>query len=468
MTKTDLNNLFPWNDKSANCFFCGIGGVGMNPLAHLLALRGARVSGSDAVEKKALDDLRKNGVRCFVGHNTKNINGADVFVYSTAIKKDNPEFIRAKENKLTFIHRAELLAKLVNNYKGICIAGSHGKTTVSAMTSVLFEAAGLDPTAVVGGYIQKFNAYYKNGKSDWVVVETDESDGSFQLFNSEIAVILNIDTDHLDYYKNLDELIRCFGNFIKKIKPNGTLIFNADDPNTCLAVEKFAEGKKLISCSRRKNDADFFASDIYLSENSSEFIVTEKTTNIKYKIQLNTPGEHNVLNAVHAIAAARVAGATVEAVREGCSLFTGVNRRFQLIGKFRGADVIDDYAHHPAEIQAVLKTARNLGKKIITVFQPHRFTRTEKLFNEFVDALSNCENLILTDIYSAGEKKGSVTGKMLYDAVAKKNETALFIEKLEDVPRALLKKADEKTVILFLGAGTISNLAHKIVEEETL
>ena len=437
----------------------------MNPLAHLLALRGAKVVGSDAVEKKSLDELRANGVNCFVGHNANNISDSNVFVYSTAIKQDNPELVAAKNNNLMIIHRAELLAKLVNNSRGVCVAGSHGKTTVSALTSVIFDVSGLKPTAVVGGFVQKFNAYYKNGNSDWVVVETDESDGSFQLFESEIAIVLNIDTDHLDYYKNIDELITAFGNFIKKIKPDGVLIFNKDDANTRVAIEKFADGKKLVSCSK-ETTADFFASDVHTNINSVGFIVYERATNEKYSVTLGIPGEHNVLNALQAIAASRIAGASINSVREACELFTGVNRRFQFIGKFHGADVIDDYAHHPREIEAVLNTAKNLGKKIITVFQPHRFTRTEKLFDEFVNVLSDCDNLILTEIYSAGETPGKITGESLFDAVVSKNETAKFAKKLEQIPEILTGMLDKNSIILFLGAGTISNLAHEIVEEE--
>ena len=463
MNNTNNTNMFPWNNENAKCFFCGIGGVGMNPMAHLLALRGANVSGSDCIEKPVLDALRNHGVNCFAEHRAENVNDADVFIYSTAIKSDNPELIYAKKNNIKCLHRAELLANLVNNSRGVNIAGSHGKTTVSALTAVIFDAAGLDPTAVVGGYIQKFNAYYKNGKSDWVVVETDESDGSFQIFNSEIAIVLNIDTDHMDYYEDINALIKAFGKFISNVKPEGVLIYNADDENVKTAVAKYASGKKMISCSVDCS-ADYNALNIKLNKHSSEFLVHESNTENEFKIILNVPGEHNVLNALQAIAAARIAGASISSVQKGCKLFEGVNRRFQFIGRFCGANVIDDYAHHPREIEATLQTANALGKPVVTIFQPHRFTRTEKLFNEFTDVLGKSGKLILTDIYSAGEEPAGVTGEALYKSVREINDNAVYVKELNDIPAILKQIVSPDATILFLGAGTISNLAHSIVE----
>ncbi len=435
----------------------------MNPMAHLLALRGADVSGSDCIEKSVLDDLRAHGVKCFVGHEAENVGDADVFIYSTAIKQDNPELIRAKEKNIKLLHRAELLANLVNSSRGVNIAGSHGKTTVSALTAVIFDAAELDPTAVVGGYIQKFNAYYKNGESDWVVVETDESDGSFQIFDSEIAVVLNIDTDHMDYYEDLNALIKAFGKFISRIKPNGSLVYNADDENVKRTIAEYAACENLISCSVI-SPADYSVSNIKLNKHSSEFIVHESKTESEFKITLNVPGEHNVLNAVQAIAAARIAGASVAAVQKGCELFKGVDRRFQFLGKFCGADIIDDYAHHPREIEVTLQTAKALGKKIITVFQPHRYTRTEKLFDEFTDVLGKSGELILTEIYSAGETPADVTGETLYNSVREINDKAIYVKELNNIPEKLKEMISPDSIILFLGAGTVSNLAHGIVE----
>jgi len=435
----------------------------MNPLAHLLALRGLNVAGSDCIEKSALDALRGNGINCFVGHSAANVEDANVFIYSTAIKQDNPELIYAKENNIKCMHRAELLANLVNNSRGVNIASSHGKTTVSALTAVIFDAAGLDPTAVVGGYIQNFNAYYKNGSSDWVVVETDESDGSFQIFDSEIAVVLNIDTDHMDYYEDINALIIAFGNFISKIKPEGTLIYNADDENVREAVSKYAAGKKMISCAIN-SPADYTAFDIKINKLSSDFFVREANSQTEFKMTLNVPGEHNVVNALHAIAAARTAGATISSIQDGCRLFKGVNRRFQFLGKFHGANVIDDYAHHPREIEATLQTAKALGKPVVTVFQPHRFTRTEKLIDEFTDVLGKSGKLILTDIYSAGEIPSGVTGETLYKSVSEKNDEAIYVKELNDIPEMLEKIVLQDSIVLFLGAGTISNLAHRIAE----
>jgi len=441
-------------------FFCGIGGVGMSPLAHLIADEKNIVEGSDSNDQKTISNLRKKNIKCYIGHKAENINDVDYFVYSTAISNENVELQFAKNNNIKCLHRADVLAKLVNNQKGITIAGTHGKTTTSALTAFLLYKGGLDPTAAIGGFLPDFNGYHRIGKSDWIVAESDESDASFKKLKSQIGVVLNIDSDHLDFYKNLDEIIDAFKFYISEIKKNGTLIFNCDDDNITKLIPEL--NIKTVGYSI-KNEADFFAKNIFINPLNSTFKVCEKET--EYNIELSLPGEFNVSNAMAAIAAAREAGVAIKDIQKGCKEFKGIFRRFQMIGKFLDADVVDDYAHHPEEIKAVKKITDKIGKNTIAVFQPHRFTRTKSFINQFVDALSSFDSLILTDIFAASEKETDFSGKILFEEVLKKskNKNVVFVKNLTDINDELNKIVKKDDLILFMGAGTISKTAHELV-----
>ncbi len=444
-------------------FFCGIGGAGMNPLAHILAARGMCVSGSDCRESDVLDALRAHGITCFAGHDSSQLSSADVFVSSSAIASDNPELLAAREKGIPCVHRSDVLATLVNHARGVAVAGTHGKTTVSALTAILFARGGADPTAVIGGFVPEFNAFYRNGASDWMIVETDESDGSFQKIESEIAVVLNIDSDHLDYYDDIDNIVRAFSVFCSKVKPVGTLVFNQDAACVADAISSAPESVARISCSS-KGQADFRAHSIVYSPWSSQFVVGEGE--LEYEIELGIPGRHNVMNALQAVAAARSASIGIEAIREGCRVFHGVHRRFQVLGTYEGATVIDDYAHHPREIAATIATAAALGSRCLVVFQPHRYSRTAKLFDEFTDVLSGIERLILTDIYSASETAEAVSGRTLYDRIRLQNNAVVYCEDIEKVPQAVASRVQAGDIILFLGAGSLSQIAHQMVENK--
>ncbi len=440
-------------------FFCGIGGAGMSPLAHLIAAEKHIVEGSDSTEQKTLEGLRGQGIKCYVGHAAENLNNVDVFVYGSAISNDNVEFQFAKKNGIECLHRADILAQLVNNQIGITIAGTHGKTTTSALTAFLLYKGGLNPAAAIGGYLPDFNGYHRLGDSEWIVAESDESDGSFKKLKSAIGVVLNIDSDHLDFYKDLNEIILSFQEYISKIKKAGTLIYNSDDEIVCELIPELKIKTVGYSILR---ESDFYAKNILIKSFSSTFKVCETET--EYDIELNLPGEFNVSNGMAAIAVARCVGVSVEAVQKGCQEFKGINRRFQVIGKYLEAEVIDDYAHHPQEIKAIKKITDKIGKPTIGVFQPHRYTRTKSLLKEFVDVLSSFDKLILTDIFAASETEIGFSGKMLYKEVLKKNKNVLFVEKLDDIKGELNKLVQKDDLILFMGAGSISKTAHELVK----
>ena len=444
-------------------FFCGIGGAGMNPLAHLLARRGMLVSGSDRVEQDTLAALRTAGIRCDVGHAAAQVAGAQIFVYSSAIARDNPEYVRARASGLRCMHRAEVLAALLNASRGVTIAGTHGKTTTSSLTAVIFAAAGFDPTAVIGGYVPEFSAYYRAGAGPWMVIETDESDGSFLRFTPEIAVALNIDADHLDYYRSIDDIAAAFRQHLSQTRPDGAIICNADDARLLSVVQSLGTAARVVTCAL-DHPADFTARDLTLQPWSSAFSVVERGR-AAYPVTLGAPGRHNVGNALAAIAAARTAGAEIPAIQSACAAFHGAHRRFQVLGTFRGATVISDYAHHPREIAAVLAMAARLGAPVITVFQPHRYTRTAHLLDEFVEVLRQPERLILTDIYSAGEMPGDVSGETLYRRVTAQRNHVAYVPDLRDIPAALEPIVHAGDVLLFLGAGTIAEVARRVTQQ---
>lgn len=443
-------------------FFCGIGGAGMNALAHILARRGLRVSGSDAVEQKSLAALRAAGVACFVGHDPSLVNEADVFVYSAAIAADNLQRQRAQERGIPCLRRGEVLAQLVNSMRGVTVAGTHGKTTTSALTAMLLAAGGLDPVAIIGGEVPEFGGYFRDGRSEWIVVETDESDGSFELLDSEAAVILNIDADHLDFYRSVDDIEAAFTRYAARTRHDGMLVYNADDARVARVAGSVNHVSKRCACGLYAA-AEVRARDVVLEAWSSRFTV--ELPGESFPVTLGVPGQHNVGNALQAIAVARALGVPHDAIQEACARFHGVRRRMERLGNFRGALVIDDYAHHPREIAATVAAAQRLGRPLIVVFQPHRYTRTAALLEEFVNVLGSLERLVITEVYAASEAPGPVTGATLWEAVQGRAPQARFAPSLEAVKPILEGMVSPGDVILFLGAGTISELAHALVDQ---
>jgi UDP-N-acetylmuramate--alanine ligase len=413
--------------------------------------------------QKTIAELQAAGVGCHVGHAATHVDSADVFVYSSAIRPDNPEWVRARERGIPCIHRAALLALLVNPGRGITIAGTHGKTTTAALAALLCARGGLDPTAVIGGYVPGLNGYHRVGASDWIVIETDESDGSFTQFQSALAVVLNVDRDHLDFYADVDAISNAFTQYVQGVKPGGTVVYNGDDAPASAVVAAAIRDRDIrpVVC-RRERPADFTALDVKCDAWSSCFTVAE--SDARYTTELGVPGDHNVTNALHAIAAARSAGVTVDAVQHACREFHGVHRRFERLGHYHGATVIDDYAHHPAEIEATLATAARLHARVVVVFQPHRFSRTEKLLDEFAAVLAGIPHLIITEVFSASEDEGAVSGASLAERVQDRNPGARYISDLALLPGVLADIVREGDIVLCLGAGSISRAAHELVD----
>lgn len=444
-------------------FFCGIGGAGMNPLAHLLARRGLRVSGADAAEQKSLAALRAAGIPCAVGHDPALVDDADVFVYTSALAPDNPQWLRAHARGIPCLRRGQLLALLVNRMRGVTVAATHGKTTTAALTALLFEAGGLDPLALIGGDVPAFGGYFRHGHSDWIVVESDESDGSFELLDSHIALVLNIDADHMDFYPDVEAIGAAFARYLQRVRPDGVLIYNADDARVAALARDARHIATRISCAL-DSPADVTARDIVLEAWSSSFTLDLPCES--FRVTLGLPGRHNVSNALHAIAAARHAGAEPEAIQRACAAFHGVRRRMERLGTYRGALVIDDYAHHPREIAATVAAARQLGRPLIVVFQPHRYTRTAALLEQFVTVLAPLDRVIITEVFSASEPPGPVTGVTLYEAVKRFVPAAQFAPTLDAIEPALARMVAPDDVILFLGAGSISSAAHALVDQQ--
>ncbi|MBO7435824.1 UDP-N-acetylmuramate--L-alanine ligase [bacterium] len=467
MTKTeDVNNL--------KFYFCGIGGCGMNPLAHFMKRAGYRVCGSDIKESEELADLRKDGIECFARQDGSMVEGCDVFVYSSAIHEDNPDLVQAKKLGLSFLHRSELLAQIARRYKTVTVAGAHGKTTVSSLIACLLKDGGLDPNAIVGGYVPAFRGNFTVGKGCYLVLEADESDGTFKRYASDIAVLLNVDADHLDYYKDMNAIKEAFAVYVGNIVENGTLIYNAEDPVCAELAAGVRPDIKKIKCGigvLAQENADYAGTDILLSPLSSAFSLLCKKGSEEKSLPFvcPLPGRHNVFNAVISLAAAAAAGVDPEILRDPLAVFKNAHRRFERLGKWHGAEIIDDYAHHPREIEALLNSASRLEGDLTVVFQPHRFSRTEKLLPEFARVLSKAPNLILTDVYSAGESKNLIGGRELYEAVLNMGGQAEYVNTPAEIPALLLERSKGwkfPHTLLFTGAGALSGLAHEMLKNQ--
>jgi len=444
-------------------FFIGIGGIGMSALAVILKARGYKVSGSDRAESSVTQNLIKQGIDVKIGQKAENISDdIDAVVYTNAISNDNPELAKARKMGIPVFERAAMLNILARDKFAIGVSGTHGKTTTTSMVAKIFLNAGLDPTLAVGGYLAEINGSGHEGKGDFFVYEACEAYGSFLKLHPNIAVITNIDADHLDYYGNIESIIKAFEKYIKEnIPPDGFIIYNKDDANLRDVIKRVKPTNAIsIGINSR---ADFTASKIQLDEFSSSFVVKNKGIEIG-NFYVNIPGLHNVYNALLAIATALMNGISTEIVLATLANFKNADRRFQL--KYFAPDlmVIDDYAHHPAEIDATLSAAKNLSLKknaqLIAVFQPHLYSRTRYLYKEFARSLSLADRIVLTEIYAAREKNtDNVSSKMIYDEIVKikGRENVIMTEKLSDIPdkvKALLN-GRSISIVITLGAGDV-------------
>ncbi len=445
--------------------FVGISGIGMSGIAELMLDKGYQIQGSDKILNENTKRLKKRGIKFFLGHNKKNINKVDAVVFSSAIKLDNIEIKEAVSKKIPLLSRADMLGELMKNKKSIAIAGSHGKTTTTSLVGNILSHGNLDPTIVNGGIINSLSKNNRFGKGDWMVVEADESDGSFLKLPHQISIITNLDIEHMDFYQTKKNLIRSFTNFINMLPFYGTSVVCLDDKNLSLLTKKI-KTRNIITYSIKNKKADVIIYDIKKSQKNTSFkLKTNNSLLLKlnnFNFTINTIGDHNTLNTTASIIVAKLVGVKNNSINLALNNYIGVKRRFTLLGKKNNSFIYDDYAHHPTEIKATLNAAKNLKKDIVVVFQPHRFSRTKILMNEFVSVLSKLKNLILLETYSAGEKeiKGA-TSKDIYKNILKKNKKIIYLKNIKDLSSNLSKYVINEKIIIFMGAGSISNIAKK-------
>ena len=449
--------------------FVGIGGIGMSGIAYVLLKSGYNVSGSDQNKSSITNKLKLNGANIFYGHSAKNITVQDLVVYSTAISESNQELVEARKRKIPIIHRAELLAKAADHKKSILVTGCHGKTTVTSIIAHMLIKTGYDPTVIVGGKISSLVGNARLGASQWFVAEADESDKSFLKLNPYFGIITNIDEDHLEHYKNLEDIINTFRDFAERVDKSGGIFCCIDNSNVKKLISELHKRKSKIPITTYgvSKNSDIRADNLICKGLSTCFDVY-KNIELLGSFTINIPGKHNVLNALGAIALGLETGLTFDLIKEALQSFRGVDRRFQIKAYSKDIMVIDDYAHHPTEIKAVLETAKNLGKKrIVAVFQPHRYTRTEKLYKEFAISLAIADKVILTDVYSAGEvpTKGANTN-VIFNAMKNNGyKDAVYIPDKNRILSYLSNTIEKGDIILCMGAGDISAVAEALAEK---
>lgn len=454
----------PCSDNRINrIHFVGIGGAGMSAIAKVLLEMGYTVSGSDLKASSTTRRLAELGAVTYIGHRRENLDSPDLLVVSSAVPETNVEVVAAREADIPILQRGEMLAYLMAMKRGIAVAGSHGKTTTTSMISLVLEKTGLDPTVLIGGELNDIGGNAKLGHGEYLVAEADESDGSFLKLRPEIAVVTNIEDDHLDYYGTVDRIVAAFANFIAGVKRGGIAVLCIDN-GYVNKIAREAEGR-VITYSIR-GDADITAGDI-----TSEGLGTRSQVVVRGQemgeLVLKVPGEHNVANALAAIAVGLEVGLSFDQISRTLETFRGVHRRFELVGEVAGVRVVDDYGHHPTEIMATLKAARQGGfARIIAVFQPHRYTRTKFLHEEFGRAFGDADEVIITDIYSAGETPIlGVSAQLIVEKTAAQGQKVTYIPKLEDIPSYLAPRVKEGDLVLTIGAGDVWRVGEMLIEQ---
>jgi len=440
----------------------GIGGSGMSGIAEVLLASGYAVSGSDLKATPVTERLNALGATIYEGHHAENVRGAQVVVASSAVAANNVEVVEAHKQKIPVIPRAEMLAELMRLKHGIAVAGAHGKTTTTSMVAAVLGAAGLDPTFVVGGRVNHAGANAMVGKGEFIVVEADESDRSFLLLAPVIAVITTIDREHLDQYSSLEEIQQVFLQFANRVPFYGSAILCIDEPN----VQAIIPGvKRPVITYGTSMQADLVISDVRLQGLSSEFRLTYRGDDLGIFRLPSPPGIHNVRNAAAAAAVALSLNVPADLIRAGLAKFGGVGRRFEIRGVFNGITVIDDYGHHPAEIRATLEAARGCGyKRLVVVFQPHRYTRTKALWDDFCRSFNEADVLVLTEVYAAGEEHiEGVTGEKLAEAVgAAGHKNVVFCSTMQSAMEFVLREARSGDAVLTIGAGSVGRVPEQL------
>jgi UDP-N-acetylmuramate--alanine ligase len=450
--------------KIKHIHFVGIGGIGMSGIAEVLLNLGYKVSGSDMKESDTTERLRKLGGEICIGHRAENVTEPHVVVISSAVKNDNVEVIAAREKLVPVIPRAEMLAELMRLKYGVAIAGAHGKTTTTSMVATVLAAGGIDPTVVIGGKLNSIGTNAKLGQGEFLVAEADESDGSFLKLSPTIAVVTTIDAEHLDYYRDIDEIKDAFLSFINKVPFYGVSMLCLDQPHIQALIPQVQKRYQTYGMSTQ---ADYQAKEVSLKPLGSRFKVVHHDQDLGW-FELSVPGLHNIGNSLAAIAVARELDIEAEVIRKALKEFSGVQRRFTIKGEAGGIIIVDDYGHHPTEVKATLAAAAaGLERRVVVVFQPHRYSRTQHLLEEFYTAFNQADKLIIMDIYAAGEKPiPGVSGQTLYEGIKKHgHKDVTFLPDKKTVPEymvGVLKKGD---LMITLGAGDVWKIGEQVLEK---
>ncbi|MGI6487702.1 MAG: UDP-N-acetylmuramate--L-alanine ligase [Syntrophothermaceae bacterium] len=441
----------------------GIGGIGMSGIAVVLNRMGIRVSGSDLSVTEITRRLQNEGVIVYQGHNAANLHpDVELMVVSSAIPPDNPEVQAAGQMSIPIIKRGEMLARLLNKCHGIAIAGAHGKTTTTSMISSILEHGDLDPTFIIGGELQESRLNAKLGQGRYLIAEADESDASFLGLYPYVAVVTNVSDDHLDHYGSVEKIRAAFHQFVSQVRPDGfSLLYSGDK---CLAQLRNTDSRILYYGADEQDD--YYYKDIRSNGIGSVFQVYRRGIFLG-EIQLRLPGVHNVLNALAAVAVGYELGVEFDSIRQALRNFSGARRRFEVVGKMNGITVIDDYAHHPVEIEATIDAARQFhNNRLIVIFQPHRYSRTQLLGSQFQEVFQDSDVVIITDIYAAGEKPiPGVSGELIYNSVQLGGCNAIYIPNKDDVVDYLMRVVQSNDLIITMGAGDIWQTGTRIVEE---
>jgi len=452
--------------KIKHIHFVGIGGIGMSGIAEVLLNLGYLVTGSDMKESETTERLKQLGSEIVIGHHAGNITSPHVVVISSAVKNDNVEVIAAREKQIPVIPRAEMLAELMRLKYGVAIAGAHGKTTTTSMVATVLAAGGIDPTVVIGGRLNSLGTNAKLGQGEFLVAEADESDGSFLKLSPTIGVVTTIDEEHLDYYKDIDEIKAAFLTFINKVPFYGVSILCLDQPHIQALIPLVQKRYLTYGMS---SQADYQARDISFKPLGSTFKVLHHSQDLGW-FELSVPGVHNINNSLAAIAVARELEVDLEVIRKALKDFSGVQRRFQIKGEIGGITIVDDYGHHPTEIKATLAAAAaGMERRVVVVFQPHRYTRTQHLLEEFFTAFNQADALVVMDIYAAGEKPiPGVSGRALYEGIKQHgHKDVTFMSDREQIVGHMVSVLKKGDLMITLGAGDVWKLGEQVVERLT-
>ena len=457
--------------------FIGIGGAGMSGIAEVLLNQGYDISGSDLRESSVTTRLQEMGATIFIGHHMENVSGADVIVNSSAVDDANPEMMSAREQRIPIVRRAEMLSELMRYRHGIAVAGTHGKTTTTSLITSILAAADRDPTFVIGGLVHSTGSHAKLGNSHYLVAEADESDASFLHLQPMVAVITNIDMDHMETYEgDFSKLKKTFIDFIHNLPFYGLLVVCGDDPVIQELLPDIA--RQVITYGFDEHN-DYQAIDVVQDKTQTRFIVkgkllSEKTGEDSFSVQVNMPGRHNVLNSLAAIAIAIDEGVDITAIKAGLENFQGVGRRFQVYGEYSvsggQAMLVDDYGHHPREVQATIRAVRDgwPDRRLVMVYQPHRYTRTRDLYEDFVEVLSQVDVLILLDVYAAGEQPiTGADGRHLSRSIRNRGQVdPIFVEGVDAVPAIIKDVVQADDIVITQGAGNVGSLATTLAKRK--